>query len=309
MKKYLFILFALMLAFTACKNSSPKEKSVSTEMIMPPPAVEIQAKKAYAPPAIREVEMAEPEGNQIMANKSAGSADVSLAKKENVADTEKKIIKEGEIRFETGNVVETRRQIISSLKKLGGYADDDSEDTNGDAGSKEYTLSIRIPAKNFDAFLGTVSSTATKIDSRNIRVKDVTSQFIDIKTRLDNKKLLESRYLQLLNKATKMSDLLQIEDKLAEIRSDIESTQSQLNYMSKQVAYSSLTITFYTKQAEQVAAGNGFSYKLKSALISGWESLQNLFFGLLSNWYLLLVIALLIVFVKRWRGRRIAKQA
>jgi hypothetical protein len=106
-----------------------------------------------------------------------------------------------------------------------------------------------------------------------------------------------------------MSDLLQIEDKLAEIRSDIESTQSQLNYMSKQVAYSSLNITFYTRQPEQVAAGNGFGYKLKNALITGWESLQNLFFGLLSNWYLLLVIALIIVFVKRWRGRRIAKQA
>lgn len=271
---------------------------------MPPPVVkadkEVLENKAYAP-AVREVEVADPVGDADIKEVSAKSNSPI------VADTEKKIIKEGDIKFETNNVVETRKQIISSLKRLGGYTDNDSEDTNGDAGSKEYTLSIRVPAKNFDAFLGTVSSTATKIDNRNIRIKDVTSQFIDIKTRLDNKKLLESRYLQLLNKATKMSDLLQIEDKLTEIRSDIESTQSQLNYMSKQVAYSSLTITFYTKQAEQVAAGNGFGYKLKSALISGWESLQNLFFGLLSNWYLLLVIALIIVFVKRWR--RIAKQA
>jgi hypothetical protein len=307
MKKYLFILFALMLAFTACKNSSPKDKSVTTELIMPPPVVkadeEIQAKKAYAPPAIREIEVAEPVTNADIKEVQAGSNSPIIA------DTEKKIIKEGEIRFETSNVVETRRQIISSLKHLGGYTDNDSEDTNGDAGSKEYTLSIRIPAKNFDAFLGTVSSTATKIDSRNIRIKDVTSQFIDTKARLDNKLQLEKRYLNLLNRAGKMRDLLDIEEKLTEIRSDIESTQSQLNYMSKQVAYSTLNITFYTRQSEQVAAGNGFSYKLKNALISGWESLQNLFFGLLSNWYLLLVIALLIVFVKRWRGRRIAKQA
>ena len=204
MKKYLFILFALMLAFTACKNSSPKEKLLKTELVIPPPVVqekEVMAdEKLYAPAAI---EVAEPVGNQIMANKSAGGADASLIKKENTADTEKKIIKEGEIRFETSNVVETRRQIISSLKHLGGYADDDSEDTNGDAGSKEYTLSIRIPAKNFDAFLGTVSSTATKIDSRNIRIKDVTSQFIDTKARLDNKLQLEKRYLNLLNRAGK----------------------------------------------------------------------------------------------------------
>jgi hypothetical protein len=50
--------------------------------------------------------------------------------------------------------------------------------------------------------LGTVSSTATKIDSRNIRIKDVTTQFIDTKTRLDNKlQLLEKRYLNLLDTA------------------------------------------------------------------------------------------------------------
>jgi hypothetical protein len=66
-----------------------------------------------------------------------------------------------------------------------------------------------------------------------------------------------------------MRDLLDIEEKLTEIRSDIEATQGQLNYMSKQVAYSSLNITFYTKQPEQVATGNGFGYKFKNALTSG----------------------------------------
>jgi hypothetical protein len=307
MKKYLFILYALMLAFAACKNKSAgygsSEKNNIAEVVLPPPSIkadkEVMKNEAFQSPAVSEVAIEEPVGN----------ADTKSVVEIKPIDIEKKIIKEGDISFETSDVVETRKQITGLLKRLGGYAEDDSERTYGSEVRKEYNISIRIPAKNFDAFLGTVSSTATKIDSRNIRIKDVTSQFIDIKTRLDNKRLLESRYLQLLNKATKMSDLLQIEDKLAEIRSDIESTQSQLNYMSKQVAYSSLTITFYTKQAEQVAAGNGFSYKLKSALISGWESLQNLFFGLLSNWYLLLVIALLIVFVKRWRGRRIAKQA
>jgi hypothetical protein len=205
--------------------------------------------------------------------------------------------------------VKTREQIISSLKRLGGYAENDSETTDGALGSKEYTIIIRIPAKNFDEFLGTVSSTATKIDSRNIRVKDVTSEFIDTKARLDNKLQLEKRYQNLLSRAGKMRDLLDIEEKLTEIRSDIEATQGQLNYMSKQVAYSSLNITFYTKQPEQVAAGNGFGYKLKSALVSGWESLQGLFFGLLSNWYLLLIVVVSIVWITRWRGKRVAKQA
>jgi hypothetical protein len=205
--------------------------------------------------------------------------------------------------------VKTRKQIISSLKYLGGYAENDSETTDGALGNKEYTIVIRIPAKNFDAFLGTVSSTATKIDSRNIRIKDVTTEFIDTKARLDNKLQLEKRYLNLLSRAGKMRDLLDIEEKLTEIRSDIEATQGQLNYMSKQVAYSSLNITFYTVQPEQVATGNGFGYKFKHALTAGWDFLQDLFLGLIASWPLVLTVAIFIVLVRRWRTRRAAKQA
>lgn len=309
MKKYLFILFAIFMAFIACKHQSEEKFKASEVMLPPPPAEKEVALQKFAPPAVETNAIAEPESSDITIDEPVGNADVKQVVEEKPAGIEKKIIKEGDIRFETGNVAETRKQITSSLKHLGGYAEDDSETTNGDQGRKEYVLSIRIPAKNFDAFLGTVSSTATKIDSRNIRIKDVTSEYIDTKTRLDNKLQLEKRYLNLLNRAGKMRDLLDIEEKLTQIRSDIEATQGQLNYMSKQVAYSSLTITFYTKQPEQVAAGNGFGYKLKNALINGWESLQGLFFGLLSSWPVLLIAFFILVWIRRWRGKRAVKQA
>jgi hypothetical protein len=304
MKKYLFVLFATGVAIAACKQPVEEKLKVSEIALPAPPAEAPATTQKFASPIIKaDNEIIETDVNEVSDNAAEGE------KMPLVHNTDKKIIKEGEMRFETGNVAETRRQIISSLKHLGGYADDDREDTNGDAGSKEYTLSIRIPAKNFDAFLGTVSSTATKIDSRNIRIKDVTSQFIDTKTRLDNKLQLEKRYLNLLNRAGKMRDLLDIEEKLTQIRSDIESTQSQLNYMSKQVAYSSLNITFYTKQPEQVAAGNGFGYKLSHSIASGWEFLQDLFFSLISNWPLLIVFTIVVIMVKRWRRNRAVKPA
>jgi hypothetical protein len=187
MKKYLIILFLLIGGLYACGSHDGKSK-ISEVALPPPPSAdkEIRREKfAYAPPAEKEVAIDEPVGN----------ADVKQAIEAKPVDIEKKIIKEGDIRFETGNVAETRKHIINSLKHLGGYAEDDSETTDGSLGSKEYTLSIRILAKNFDAFLGTVSTTATKIDSRNIRIKDVTTQFIDTKARLDNKLQLEKRYL------------------------------------------------------------------------------------------------------------------
>lgn len=308
MKKYLlFIGIATGLAFTACKHQSEEKVKVSEVMIPSPPAEKSVALQKFTAPVIKAAdETVEAEANQVS---DKGGEGERIPTTPHNADIEKKIIKEGDIRFESADVAKTRKQIINSLKHLGGYAENDSETTDGALGSKEYTIIIRIPAKNFDAFLGTVSSTATKIDSRNIRVKDVTSEFIDTKARLDNKLQLEKRYQNLLSRAGKMRDLLDIEEKLTEIRSDIEATQGQLNYMSKQVAYSSLNITFYTVQPEQVAAGNGFGYKLKSALTNGWEFLQGLFFGVITLWPIWLTVGILWILIKRWRRRRAIKAA
>lgn len=308
MKKYLlFIGIATGLAFTACKHQSEEKVKVSEVMIPSPPAEKSVALQKFTAPVIKAAdETVEAEANQVS---DKGGEGERMSEAPHATDVEKKIIKEGDIRFESADVAKTRKQIINSLKHLGGYAENDSETTDGALGSKEYTIIIRIPAKNFDAFLGTVSSTATKIDSRNIRVKDVTSEFIDTKARLDNKLQLEKRYQNLLSRAGKMRDLLDIEEKLTEIRSDIEATQGQLNYMSKQVAYSSLNITFYTVQPEQVAAGNGFGYKLKSALTNGWEFLQGLFFGVVTLWPIWLTVGILWILIKRWRRRRAIKAA
>lgn len=157
--------------------------------------------------------------------------------------------------------------------------------------------------------MGTVSGTATRIDNKNIRVTDITTQYIDVKTRLDNKKALEQRYLSLLQKAGKMSDVLEIEAKLSEIRSDIESTQGQLNYMDKQVSYSSLSITFYTKQAEQVNAGNTFGYKLQHALQNGLLLMQSLFFGFISWWPVWVILIVIVIFIRNRKKKKIADKA
>lgn len=100
-----------------------------------------------------------------------------------------------------------------------------------------------------------------------------------------------------------MSDILKVESKLTDIRTDIESTQSQLSYLSKQVAYSSLQLTFYTK-AIVTEQDYGFGYKFKSALGSGWQWLQDLFYGLISAWPMLIIISVIVWLIVRWRKRR-----
>ena len=262
----------LLLALLGCERKDKEKLEVMNLSLAPPPAA-----KMVAPP---QQDAASPGAN----------------------DVAKKIIKEGNIGFETKNINATRNAIYNSLQKLGGYIAEETETNNGDNNRKEYTIRARVPAKNFDLFLTDVAANAEAIDTKNIRIKDVTTQYIDITTQLANKKKLEDRYLELLKKAGKMSDLLEIENKLNEIRTSIETTQGELNYLIKQIDYSSLEITFYSKQLVK-DNGQTFGYKLKTAIIDGWNMTGIIFFGIIGVWPLWIVIAILFYIIKTARRR------
>ena len=100
-----------------------------------------------------------------------------------------------------------------------------------------------------------------------------------------------------------MGDVLQIQAKLSEIHTSIDSTRDTLNYLSKQVAYSTLEVSFYTRSTVQ-ESGNTIGYKLKTAIINGLDLLENLFFGLITLWPVTIVVVFLYMVIKRWRRER-----
>lgn len=300
MKKLLLLPF-LLIALLSCKHR-PVEAVKMSEIRFPPPVAkpdeevkdkDINVNEAVGNASARDVK-ADPAANGYVNNGNPGI----------VRDTAKKIIKQGDISFETGDLKQTRAAIIKSLNSKGGYVSEENESNNSEESRKEYVLKVRVPAKYFDSFLNDVSATAVQIDSKNISISDVTTRYIDMSTRLQNKKLLEARYLALLQKATLMGDILEVENKLTEIRSEIESEQGQLNYLGRQVAYSSLDITFYTKHIEPADKGYGAGYKFKKALADGWDMLEGWFYGFIGIWPLLVVIAVVVFLFKRWRKRR-----
>jgi hypothetical protein len=280
----------LVCVVAACGSKKTEEAPQAMNMILePPPLSEKKTESAM--------------GNTRLATADMMDEQVGSAPTRPIKNVEKKLIREGSISFETGNITETKKAINASLAKLGGYIERESESNGSDNERKEYKVFARVPAKNFEAFLNGVSSGADKIDSKNINVRDVTANFIDMTTRLANKKKLEQRYLDILRKSNKVADLLEVEEKLNEIREDIESTQNQLNYLVKDIDYSTLDITFYTKQTVK-DTGVTFGYKIKSAFGDGWNILESMFFGIIELWPVWLILLVLVYAIKKWRKSR-----
>lgn len=211
---------------------------------------------------------------------------------------ERKIIKSGELRFQTRDLAETEKLILDVVSELGGYVSNNNTYSSDDRISQN--ISVRVPADKFDNLLERVSENARKIDYRNIHSQDVTEEFIDIEARLRTKKELENRYLELLKRATKVEELVAIEKEIGTLRSEIESIEGRLKYLNNQVSLSSLTIDFY----QMTGSTLNFSSKVGNAVVSGWKLLLAFLVGLVNLWPFILIITLTMVVLFRMGRKR-----
>jgi len=215
--------------------------------------------------------------------------------------TSRKIIKEGFVEFETSDIEETKKQVMAAVSLYDAYVASDAERKMNN--NTNYTLVVRVPSAKFDAFLSSATRNVSQFDEKRISVKDVTAEFIDTEIRLKTKKEIELRYLQLLQKASTVKDILNIEKEAGIVRTEIESSEGQLKLLTDQIRYSTLTIKFYKTSPVSVL----FSSQIYAAFERGWEFLLAGFLMIISFWpFIILTLGLWILFAKM-RLQRIKK--
>lgn len=250
--------------------------------------------------------VAVPEGSYADSTASAES-DVVYAASMSAAPAaepvEQKIIRDARLRFETSDMDKTYNQIIGAGKKYHAFIQNDTE-------SKQYgeitrQLIVRIPNRHFDAFLADVGKDVNYFDQKEISTADVTEDYIDTEARLNAKKKLEARYLQLLGKAGKVSEMLEIEKQLAEVREEIEAKEGHLRYMKNRIAMSTVAIDFYRRAEIKGNTTVSFGTAIWNAIRTGFNSISAFFIEVLNNWPLILILVALIWWLrKKFRKRK-----
>ena len=208
---------------------------------------------------------------------------------------ERKLIKEGLVEFETDSIMSTRKTVFLAVDKYKGYISSDQEYKS--PGRTSNTIVIRVPAKDFDNLLNDATSGVDKFESKEINVEDVTEEFLDIQARLKTKKELEARFLDLLKQAETVTELLEIEKHIGELRSDIESIEGRLKYLKDQVSLSTLTMTFYQSNPNETEFGR----KFKNGFRNGWENLIWFFVFLVNIWPFIMIGLGLIIGIRFYR--------
>ena len=103
-------------------------------------------------------------------------------------------------------------------------------------------LTVRIPVENMDGFISHVTENAN-ITSTTETVENITLTYIATQSRITALETEQTRLLELLAQAENMDDLLQIEKRLTEVRTELEEVTSQLRMYDNMVSYSTIYLT------------------------------------------------------------------
>ncbi|MWB93742.1 DUF4349 domain-containing protein [Flavobacterium sp. GA093] len=210
---------------------------------------------------------------------------------------QQKIIKEAFIKFETSNLENTFKQIQTSITTNRGSIQNDIQEKNDQYISRK--IKVRIPSQNFEAFVDSVSKGISYFDEKNISAQDVTEEYIDLTSRLNTKRKLEKRYLEILQKANKISEILEIEKQLSAIREEIEAKEGQLKYLESRVSESTITIEFYKTIAEKQGVQTSYGSKILNAIKTGFFEISSFFISLISIWPFILLFLVIAYFIRK----------
>jgi len=285
MKKYFLfrsLLYSsvLLLSFTQCSQKRESKQVDSSVGGFSAPAMESASGSASDAAA------AEP---APIAPSGSASSDVKM---------ERKLTKEGTLIWETADIRKTHAGIIERAKKLNGYLSNDNQVR--DEYQIRTTMELRIPSDKFDVFITDMEKDVQRFDEKNIKVLDVTEEYIDVTARIKTKKELEQHYYDLLKQTKNVSEVLQVEEELNNVRTDIESAESRLKYLNDRVGMSVLNLTFY----ETTSAPVGFFGEIGKGFVEGWKGLLYFMLGVIRAWPLVLLISFLLFWFMRRRLRR-----
>lgn len=182
------------------------------------------------------------------------------------AVADRKVIKNGVLSVQVDSVDVAFAEMSKVATEMGGMvADSHVDQAIGDA--KRGTLTVKVMVAKFDEALARLKALSVVVTSEDVSGSDVTGQVIDLQARINNQRAAEATLQSLFDRAVKISDVIEITDKLAAVRSDIESLEGQMRYLNSQTDMASITV-FMTEDV-QVATDKGFRplQTLKESLV------------------------------------------
>lgn len=163
-----------------------------------------------------------------------------------VQNTNRKIIKNADVRLlvkDTDVAIDRTTQIIGDL---GGYIISSRvwyQDYFGN-NLKYATVTIGVPVDQFEHMLTRLRDLSIRVLDENATGEDVTDQYVDLQSQLENLEATRARVQEFLKDAKTVDEALRINQQLSDLEGQIEQIKGRMNYLADRSSFSTITVNF-----------------------------------------------------------------
>jgi len=273
---------------------------------------------AMSEPAPYEEEMEAPASRDIVFQESNFAEDYAFTNAGAAQIPEERlVIKDANLVIVVDDPSLSLDKITRLAEDLGGfvvYANLYQTETSEGVKIPQASISIRVPAEELNNALEMIKNESDQDPiSQGISSQDVTGEYVDLQSRLNNLEATEAQLLVIMEDAKRTEDVLAVYDQLSQVREEIEVTKGRMKYLEQSAALSSIQVELMANEAVQPLTVGGWqptgvAKSALQALINGLKFLVNL-----AIWvaiFVLPIALLLFIFVflpVRWLIRRIRR--
>jgi len=160
------------------------------------------------------------------------------------------IIRTGSLELEVADIGTALAVGRDQVVALGGYVSDSEESAERDEATALVTY--RIPADRWEAALDGLRGIARRVRHQRTQTEEVTGQVVDLGARIANLRASETALQAIMTQATKITDVLAVQEKLTDVRGQIERLVAEKEHLEERAAYATLHVAFLLPAAPAV---------------------------------------------------------
>ena len=236
------------------------------------------------------------------ARSTSASGGEAVSDAEIMSNSNRKLIKTVNMNVETREFDALVANVMERINSLGGYAE--STDISGNSydsysSTRNAFIVARIPANKLDYFVDNIEN-ESNITSKNESANDVTLEYADVEAHKESLKIEQQRLNQLLEQADSLENIIELENRLTEVRYEIESYESRLRMMNNQVDYSTVNLSikevkeYSPEPVEELTFGQRIARGFLESCADAWDAIQDFIVGFVSILPMLLVILVIL---------------
>ena len=177
------------------------------------------------------------------------------------------VIRTASLTVQVEDVPKALDEARTTVEDAGGYVGD--EDTSRDEDGRERTrLELRVPVDAYQDVLDGLEG-AGKLLHRGAKAQDVTDQVVDVESRIKSQRASVARVRELMDRATKLSDVVTLEGELSSRQTELEALLAQQASLKDRTSLATITLSLSETPADEAAEDDpGFT----DALAGGWDA-------------------------------------